>query len=241
MPLIKLIPHKWSFLVNYRKKAFKTSPQIEEYMLIVMDKSTDEEHLSQPIQTNNKQFKIAVTFLIGYNVTDENNKFYFAKSISDEDGFIQINIPLGAYQIKSLNNEIKRIIGDEEHYTDANYPFTFKPNCSTPGSIIAISTQGPVITFVADYSIRNLLGFIATTIDEEYNLPPNPVEVLSFDNIFPDCDIAHSMIFKSKRSGIIQNVTMDNDPGYNFFDKIKGEVKLYLMEPKILFQVFVSN
>ena len=41
---------------------FKTRPKIEEHMLIVMDKSTHEEHLSQPLQTNIKQFKIAVTF-----------------------------------------------------------------------------------------------------------------------------------------------------------------------------------
>ena len=36
-------------------------------MLIVIDKSTHEEHLSQPLQTKNKQLKIAVTFLTGYN------------------------------------------------------------------------------------------------------------------------------------------------------------------------------
>ena len=47
--------------------AFDTRPKIEEHMLIVMDKSTHEEHLSQPLQTNNKQFKIAVMFLTGYN------------------------------------------------------------------------------------------------------------------------------------------------------------------------------
>ena len=35
-------------------------------MLIVMDKSTLEEHLSQPRQTSNKQFKLAVTFLPVY-------------------------------------------------------------------------------------------------------------------------------------------------------------------------------
>ena len=56
-----------------------------------MDKSTHEEHLSQPLQTNNKQFKIALTFLSCYdgifNVTNGDNKFYFTKSISDEDGF----------------------------------------------------------------------------------------------------------------------------------------------------------
>ena len=112
--------------------AFNTRPKIEEQMLIVMDKSTHEEHLFQPIQTNNKQFKLAVTFLTGYNgifnVTNENNKFYFIKSITDKDGNIIITIPPSAYEIESLNNEIKRIIIDEEHYTEANYPFSIKPN-----------------------------------------------------------------------------------------------------------------
>ena len=151
--------------------AFNTRPKIEEHMLIIMDKSTHEEQLSQPLQTNNKQFKVAVTFLTGYNgifnVTSKNNKFYFIKSITDEDGYIQISIPQGAYEIESLNNEIKRIIIDEEYYTEANYPFSIKPNFSTLGSIIEISTQGPVITFVPDDSIGDLLGFNKTTIFED--------------------------------------------------------------------------
>ena len=45
------------------QRAFNTRPKIEEHMLIIMDKSTHEEQLSQPLQTNNKQFEIAVTFL----------------------------------------------------------------------------------------------------------------------------------------------------------------------------------
>ena len=73
--------------------AFNTRAKTEEHMLIVMNKSTHEEHLSQPLQTNNKQFKIAVTFLTGYNgifnVTNSNKKFYFKKSIKDDD-LIQI-------------------------------------------------------------------------------------------------------------------------------------------------------
>ena len=59
--------------------AFNTRPKIEEHMLFVMNKSTHEEHLSQPLQTNYKQFRIAVTFLSGYNgisnVTNSNIKF----------------------------------------------------------------------------------------------------------------------------------------------------------------------
>ena len=32
--------------------AFNTRPKIEGHMLIVMDKSSHQEHLSQPLQTN---------------------------------------------------------------------------------------------------------------------------------------------------------------------------------------------
>ena len=59
--------------------AFNTRPKIEEHMLVNMDKSTHEEHLSQAFQTNNKQFKIAITFLTGYNMTSKNNKFHFTR------------------------------------------------------------------------------------------------------------------------------------------------------------------
>ena len=211
-------------------------------MLIVMDKSTHEEHLSEPLQTNNKEFKIAVTFLTGYNgifnVTDKNNKFYFNKSITDKDGYIQITIPPGAYEIVSLNNEIKRNIIDEEHFTELSYPFTIKPNFSKLGSIIEISTQGPVVTFVPDDSIRDLSGFNKTTVYEEYNSSHNPVDILSFNNIFLECDINQGMIFKGKRSKINHNFTMDVDPGYKYIENFRSGVQWYMMESK---DIFSSN
>ena len=135
-----------------------------------MDKSTHEEHLSQPLQTNYKQFHIAVTFPTAYNgifnVTNKNKTIYFLKSITDKHSYEQITIPPGAYEIESLSIEIKRIIIEEEHYTEANYPFTIKPIFSTLGSPIEISTQGPVITFLPEDSIIDLLGFNKTTIYE---------------------------------------------------------------------------
>ena len=45
--------------------AFNTRPKKEEHMLVIMDKSIHKEHFFQPLQTNKKQFKIAVTFLTG--------------------------------------------------------------------------------------------------------------------------------------------------------------------------------
>ena len=82
------------------QKAYNTKPKTEENMLIVMDSSTHDEHLSQPLQTNNKQFKIAMTFLTGYNgifkVTNSNIRFHFRKTNTNEDDFIQTTIPPGA-------------------------------------------------------------------------------------------------------------------------------------------------
>ena len=157
--------------------------------------------------------------------------FCFFKSITDDD-HILITIPPGAYEIESLNNEIKRIIINQEHYTETNYPFNIKPNFSTLGSIIEISAQGLVITFIPDDSIGDLLGFNKTTIFEEYNLSPNPVDILSVDNIFIETDIAKGLIFKGKRSGLIHNFTMDVDPGYKYIEKFYGGVQWYMMESK---------
>ena len=214
---------------------FNTRPKIEEHMLIVMDKSTHEEHLFQPLQTNNKQFKIAVTFLSAYNdifnVTNSNNKFYFFKSISDED-HIQVTIRPGVYEIEALNNEIKRIIIDEGHYTEVDYPFFIKPDFNTLGSIIEISPPGPVISFVPNDSIGELLGFDKTTIYVEYNISPNPVDIISFDNIFIECDIARGMIYRGKQSNIIHNWTMTVNPGYKYVERFFGGISWYMMENK---------
>ena len=121
--------------------AFNTRPKVEEHMLVVMDKPTHGEHLFQPLQTNIKQFKKAVTFPTGYNgifnVKDKNNKFYLTKSIDDEE-YRQIIIPPGVYELEDLDKEIKRIIIEQGHHTEVTYHFEMKPNFSTLGSIIEI-------------------------------------------------------------------------------------------------------
>ena len=145
-----------------------------------------------------------------------------------------------------MNNEIKRIIIDEEHYTEVDYPFLIKPKFSRLESIIEISTQGPAITFVPDDSMGDLLGTNKTTVYEEYNLSPNPVDILSFDNIFLECDVAQGMTFKGRKSIIIHNWTMTVDPGYKYVEKLSGDISWYMMQSKdiisiICFKLKIEN
>ena len=80
-------------------------------MLIVMDKSTQEKHPPQPLQTNKKHFKIAVFVLTSYNglfiITNKNIKVFFTVSINDDD-FNVISITPGAYELERLDDKKKQ-------------------------------------------------------------------------------------------------------------------------------------
>ena len=82
-----------------------------------------------------------------------------------------------------------------------------------------------------DDSIRNL-GLHETILGKEYNLSPNPVDILSFGNILLETNIAQGMIFRGKRSGIMHNRTMTVDPGYKYVEKFVGGLSWYMMESK---------
>ena len=166
-------------------------------------------------------------------MTNSNKKFYSKKSFNEED-FIQITIPSGAYELESLHDEIKRNLIDKCHYTEAENPFTIKPNFSTLGSVIEINPQGIKIGFVFDDSIRNLLGFRETMLFIKNNLSDKPVDVLSFDEIFLECEIARGMLFRGKRSNNIHNWTMTVNPGYKYVENFSGGTTCFMMEAKVV-------
>ena len=95
-----------------------------------------------------------------------------------------------------MNNEYRRRILEEGYFTEEDYPCTIKTNFSILGSIIEIARQEQKISFLPDDSIGDILGFDAVTIYEKYNLSHGPVDILSFDNVFVECDIAHGKILR---------------------------------------------
>ena len=67
---------------------------------------------------------------------------------------------------------------------------------------------------------------------KKYNSSPNPVDILSFDNIFIECGITQGMTFKSRRSGLIHNFTKDVDPGHKYVEKFRGGIIWYRANKK---------
>ena len=97
-------------------------------------------------------------------------------------------------------------------------------------SLIEISPQRSRNSFMLDHNIRDLLGFNARTLYEEYTLSSNPVDILSFDNIFLERDFAQGMSLRGKRCGIIHNFTMDVNPGYIYIEKFRGNIQWSMMQ-----------
>ena len=122
-----------------------------------MDYSTHEENLCESLQIDIEKFKIAVTFLTGYNgifiVTDKNIKICFAKSNTDKVGFIKITTPKGSYELENLKNQIKKNFLEKRHFSEADFWFTFKPNFSTLRFLIESSRQDPLNSFTPEDSI----------------------------------------------------------------------------------------
>ena len=137
-----------------------------------------------------------------------------------------------------MNIEIKRIIIDKGYYSENEYPLTKKPNFSKLGSFIEISPPGPIIRFVFNDSIRNLLGFHESILNKEYNLSPILVDILSFDKFFIHTDNAQGRIFKSERSGIFHNMTMEVSPGYQYIERFHGGVNWYMLDTKAFISRF---
>ena len=75
-----------------------------------------------------------------------------------------------------------------------------------------------------DDSIRDVLRFNARTLYKGNTPSNNPVDVLSVDNNFLECNIAQSRIFRAKRSGTIHNFTMDVYPVYKIIEIFWGSM-----------------
>ena len=92
-------------------------------MLLIMDKSLQQEILLQHLHTNKIKFSMVITFWTGYNrifnVRNKNNIFHITVS-NNGNVFNHSTLPPGAYEIESLNNEMKRVSNEERYFTEPN-------------------------------------------------------------------------------------------------------------------------
>ena len=140
---------------NLEQLAFTTRSEIEEQILIVMDKFTHEEHLSQPLQTLLESLSLLLPSLSGYfdifNFKNKKIKIYFTRSINDDD-FTKNSLPIGSSEIENLYDETQLINIEPQYSTRIIYPFKNRAKFSMLGKIKETSSNITVsqIAFTRD-------------------------------------------------------------------------------------------
>ena len=82
-----------------------------------------------------------------------------------------------------------------------------------------ISRQEPLFSSNPEDSIRQLPCFNPEKTYEKKIPSTNLADKLSFDYFCLETDVAHGMIFKGNRTGIINHFPMDVDLGFKYIEK----------------------
>ena len=136
-----------------------------------------------------------------FNIRRDNNTFRYY----DGSEWIDLRIPIGAYNIDDINKYIKRQLSDEES-------ITIEPNFNTLRSELILK-DGYQVDFDIDNSIGSVLGFdkraVATTTSSDHL-----VDITSVHSILVHCDLVSESYINGRSGDVIYSFNPNKPPGY---------------------------
>lgn len=197
--------------------------------------------LNPPLEFDTKNhagYEMALLRLETYysfpNIDASNN--CFRVSITKGRKWIPIVIPMGCYDISSINSYLQRQLakyekqqqqeGDEAKKEEKNISFEANPN--TLKCVLDVKNANAMVDFKVENSLRSVLGFT----DDIYKGPKryeseSIVNILSVNTILVHCDIIGSSRVNGVPAPIIYGFFPDVSPG----DKIVSEPKHLIYMP----------
>ena len=97
----------------------------------------------------------------------------------------KITIAIGCYDIRDINNEIKRQIGDRGGTASS---FNLTPNLNTLKCIMTLS-DGIEVNLKGDKSIRTVLGFEPKNFKNGRHESKNVVDIMKVNSILVHCNV----------------------------------------------------
>jgi hypothetical protein len=138
------------------------------------------------------------------NITEKNNKFIYSA-----DGGVKwntITIEKGAYEMTSLESEIKRQLALNKHYNANSTPPSYYINIGikleTFHSFIDITDDKYQVDFTKPHTIRELLGFKAKVLKKGYNVSDDTVDITKTIIVTVHSDL----IMNSYHNGVESNI-----------------------------------
>jgi len=146
------------------------------------------------------------------NTTAVNNVFKY--SIDGGTTWKTITRSPGSYEIDSINSEINRLMT-----VNGDTGTTISANPITLGSVVNITPALTGVDFTISNSLASLLGFGSVEMGTGYNISPNPVDIITINQILVNCDIIGNLYLNNSPFPAIYSFPINVSTGERFTEQ----------------------
>jgi len=171
--------------IDYLKNIAHNTSRHHDFSILVTSNTSDfTTSIYPPIQLDD-DWQVGLMNFSVYNniqnITATNNIFKY--SVENGATWTTITLTPGSYEIDTNNSDIDRLmtlIGDTG--------ITVSANTITLGSVVDIKPAATRVDFTVANSLASLLGFNSVMLTAGYNVSPNPVDIITINQILVNCD-----------------------------------------------------
>jgi len=172
--------------IDYLKDIAHNTSRHHDFSILLTSNTSDfTTNIYPPIQLDD-DWQVGLMNFSVYNniqnITAKNNIFKY--SIDSGVSWTTITLTPGSYEIDSINSEINRLMT-----INGDTGITISANTITLGSVVDIKPAATRVDFTVAYSLAPLLGFNSVILTAGYNVSPNPVDIITINQILVNCDM----------------------------------------------------
>lgn len=140
-------------------------------------------------------------------------KNHFRVTIVGGNKWLDLLIPTGCYDIKSINNILQRLFLERIGQKEKEKHFVLSANKNTLKCILEVLDENTQVNFDIDNSLRSVLGFNPKTYTRGRFESENLVNILSVNSILVHCDVIGASRVNGVEAPVIYNFFPDVSPG----------------------------
>jgi hypothetical protein len=183
------------------------------YLTFTFNDTTHTARFDNPIKLNSdRKYECALQYFSTsnylINITKDNNRFIYTMDANTlpKPTWIILELETGAYEIKTMNEEIQRMMIEKGHCdkTKENAPYiNIGVNLSTFKSFIDITNPTYKVDFKQAKTFRHMLGFGSKILSKGHNLSDSTIQVTNTGAIMITCDLISGSYHNGKEKNIL--------------------------------------
>ena len=209
-----------------------STPGEEQYLIVSGSGSRLRTNYNPPMVFNSSGagYEISLLRLETYfsfpNIDSGNN--YVRISIDQGVKWCDVKIPIGCYDIDSINKVMQRFLMEAYGEKEKEKHVILSANKNTLKCTLEIRDATTMVDFDVENSLRTVLGFTAKQYKKKGRFESeNIVNILSVNSILVHCDIVGASRLNGTEAPVIYNFFPDVSPG----EKIVSQPKHLIYTP----------